>query len=190
MRTLFLLALVFCLSSCQAKPEPTPPIATPPPISEAPAEKGESIPRLAPLLSSQDQDGQPVEFEKLYKQGIVMVYFYPKADTPGCTAQACSLRDAYEELTDKGVTVIGVSLDNAESQRAFKEKHHLPFTLIPDTDKKVVEAFGVSHPADFANREAFLIREGSIEWHDNSASTQEQAADILKILKEWDDEKS
>lgn len=131
-----------------------------------------------------DQDGNKLDLAEEYKKGTVLVYFYPKADTPGCTAQACSLRDSYETLTDKGVTVIGVSLDGAEDQKAFKAKYNLPFKLVPDTDRKMVDAFGVTHIAGAANREAFLIQDGQIVWHDASASTSEQAADVLAQLGE------
>lgn len=134
---------------------------------------------MAPTLEAKDQDGQSVDFAKLYKEGPVVVYFYPKADTPGCTAQACSLRDAYTELTDKGITVVGVSTDNAEAQKAFKAKYELPFVLIPDVEHKVLDAFGVKTLAGLSNREAFLIIDGEIVWHDASASTTEQAKDVL-----------
>jgi peroxiredoxin Q/BCP len=130
-----------------------------------------------------DQDGNPVVLDDLYAQGTVLVYFYPKAGTPGCTAQACSLRDAYEQLVDKGVTVVGVSLDNAADQKRFKKENNLPFILIPDVDRKMVDAFGVSHTAGFASREAFLIEDGQIRWHDDSASTAKQAEDVLTQLE-------
>ena len=88
----------------------------------------------------------------------------------------------YQELTDKGVTVVGVSTDTPESQKAFKAKYHLPFILIPDTEKKVLDAFGVSTIAGLSTRQAFLIKDGKIVWHDASASTDKQAQDVLKQL--------
>ena len=115
-------------------------------------------------------------------QEYTLVYFYPKADTPGCTAQGCSLRDSYEGLQEKGVAVIGVSIDSVEDQKAFKEKYHLPFTLIADLDKTVVKAFGVPALMGFAKRQAFLIKGGKIVWADYSAATSEQAADVLKVI--------
>ncbi|MCA9794355.1 MAG: peroxiredoxin, partial [Candidatus Eremiobacteraeota bacterium] len=130
-----------------------------------------------------DQDGKPVEFAKLYKEGLVLVYFYPKADTPGCTAQACSLRDAYADLVDAGVTVIGVSTDKPEAQKAFKAKYKLPFRLIPDPGQEVLRAFQVPTLVGVANREAFLIKDGKVVWHDNHASTKKQAQDVLAELK-------
>jgi peroxiredoxin Q/BCP len=137
----------------------------------------------APAVKATTDTGETLDLATVYRQGTVLVYFYPKADTPGCTAQGCSLRDAYEELTDRNVIVIGVSTDSVEAQRAFKEKHRLPFTLLADTDKKVIEAFGVPTRMGFASRQAFLIRDGKVVWRDTSASTRQQAADVLAALQ-------
>jgi peroxiredoxin Q/BCP len=92
------------------------------------------------------------------------------------------LRDAFEDLSAKGVAVIGVSTDQPETQKAFKEKYNLPFTLIADHDKKVVAAFGVPTTLGFAKRQAYLIKGGKIVWADYSASTKQQAEDVLKVV--------
>src|ERR1700761_419429 len=97
----------------------------------------------APDITAPDENGQPVDFAKVYAKGFTLVYFYPKASTPGCTAQACSLRDDYEALTKEGVHVIGVSTDKVASQKKFAEKNHLPFTLLADPEGKVLDAFNV-----------------------------------------------
>ena len=136
----------------------------------------------APNAASVDQDGKPVQLSSLYGVGWTLVYFYPKADTPGCTAEACSLRDAFADLTKKGVTVVGVSADKPAQQKAFKEKYHIPFTLLADSDKKVIAAFGVPTTMGFASRQSFLIKGGKVAWRDLHASTKEQAADILKVV--------
>ncbi len=142
----------------------------------------------APDVTGVTETGDKLSFASAYaKQPYTLVYFFPKADTPGCTAQGCSLRDSYEALTKQGVAVIGVSLDNVENQKAFKEKYHFPFTLIADPDKAVVGAFGVTVKSvpvfgSFASREAFLIKDGKIVWADYSASTSKQAADVLKVI--------
>jgi len=137
-----------------------------------------------PDVTGIDQDGKTVVFKEVAAKGYVLVYFYPKADTPGCTAQACSLRDAYAELQQKGVRVLGVSADKPEAQRKFREKYHLPFELIADDSGKVIEAFGVPRIplVGFATRQAFLFRDGVLVWRDLKASTKEQAADVLKVL--------
>jgi thioredoxin-dependent peroxiredoxin len=146
----------------------------------APLEIGATIPDV----SGVDQAGQAVALKQAAATGFVLVYFYPKADTPGCTAQACSLRDAYQELQEKGVRVLGVSADGVEAQRKFQEKYHLPFELIADKDGKVIEAFGVPRlpVVGLASRQAYLFKEGVLVWRDLSASTQQQAADVLKVL--------
>ena len=104
------------------------------------------------------------------------VYFYPKAMSPGCTAQACSLRDSYTELQQKGVKIFGISLDTIESQKEFQEKDHLPFELLSDKDKRVTSAFGVPLIQDSrATRQAYLFKDGKLVWLDTKASTDKQA---------------
>ena len=138
---------------------------------------------VAPAISGTTETGETLDFATVYKKGFTLVYFFPKADTPGCTAQGCSLRDAYEDLTKHGVTVIGVSTDTVEAQKAFKEKYHFPFTLIADADKKVMHAFG-QDGIMFASRQAFLIdKSGKVVWRDLKASTKKQADDVLAALK-------
>lgn len=136
----------------------------------------------APVVTSVDQDGKPVALADLYAKGLVLVFFYPKADTSGCTKQACSLRDAYETLTARGVTVVGVSTDGVAAQKAFTEKHKLPYVLLADNDKKVINAFGVPATMGFASRQAYLIKDGVLVWRDLKASTEKQAADVLAAL--------
>jgi peroxiredoxin Q/BCP len=136
----------------------------------------------APNASSVDESGKPVTLSQFYGSGWTLVYFYPKADTPGCTAEACSLRDAFADLTKKGVTVVGVSADKPAAQKAFKEKYNLPFTLLADSDQQVIKAFGVPTTLGMASRQSFLIKDGKIVWLDLHASTKQQAADILKAV--------
>jgi thioredoxin-dependent peroxiredoxin len=142
----------------------------------------------APTVSGVTETGATLNLGDVYaKQPYTLVYFYPKADTKGCTAQGCSLRDAYEELTKKGVAVVGVSLDNASDQKAFKDKYNFQFTLIADPNKTVVNAFGVPTKTvpgmgELAMRQAYLIKDGKIIWLDYKAKTTDQAADVLKVL--------
>jgi len=137
----------------------------------------------APEVSALDQNGARVNLADAYREGAVLVFFYPRANTPGCTAQACSLRDAYEALTQKGVRVFGVSTDSVERQKAFQKEHNLPFTLLADTEGEVCKAFGVPRRATFAARQAFLVKDGRIVWRDLKASTADQAKDVLKALE-------
>jgi peroxiredoxin Q/BCP len=137
----------------------------------------------APAITGTTETGATLAFADVYKKGFTLVYFFPKADTPGCTAQGCSLRDAYEDLSKHGVTVIGVSTDTVDAQKTFKEKYHFPFTLIADNDKKIMHAFG-QDGIMFASRQAFLIdKTGKIVWRDLKASTKKQAEDVLAALK-------
>ena len=98
-------------------------------------------PYNAPDFEMQDESGQVHRLED-YKGHWVVLYFYPKDDTPGCTVEACSLRDARDDLTELGTKVVGVSKDDASSHDKFKSKHNLNFTLLSDPDTKVMEAYG------------------------------------------------
>lgn len=96
---------------------------------------------LAPDFKAQDHLGNEVTLSKL--RGVkVILYFYPKDDTPGCTKEACNLRDNYEELVSRGYVVLGVSADSLESHKKFAMKHHLPFPLLVDEEKKIIQAYG------------------------------------------------
>jgi peroxiredoxin Q/BCP len=137
-----------------------------------------------PAVTVNDQDGRAVDPAAEGHQGWTLVYFYPKADTPGCTKQACSLRDSYASLTGKGIRVYGVSTDDEKAQKAFQEKYKLPFTLLADKDKKVLAAFGVPATMGFAKRQAYLFRDGLLVWRDLEAATAEQASEVLAAMQE------
>ena len=136
----------------------------------------------APAVTAKTDAGKTINLGDVYKkQPYTLVYFYPKADTPGCTKQGCSLRDANAELAKKGVAIIGVSTDTVEEQKAFKEKFNFPFTLIADTDKSVVKAFGQAG-TNRAAREAYLInKEGKVVYRDEK-QTEKQAETVLAWL--------
>lgn len=134
----------------------------------------------APAVSTLDHEGKKVELGKALSDGTVLVFFYPKAMTPGCTKQACSLRDGWDELQKREVTIYGVSSDTAKTQAEFREKHSLPFTLIADTDKSVANAFGKGR----WSRQAYLFKDGVLVWRDLSASTGGQMDDVIKALDE------
>ncbi|NJM37354.1 MAG: peroxiredoxin [Akkermansiaceae bacterium] len=135
-----------------------------------------------PTVGQKNQDGQMVKLNEAGAKGYTLVYFYPKADTPGCTKQACSLRDSYASLTDKEVKIFGVSADKVESQKEFKNKYKLPFDLLADENGAVIKAFGVPTMAGFPKRQAFLFKDAKLVWSDNKASTDKQAEDVLKFL--------
>jgi peroxiredoxin Q/BCP len=139
----------------------------------------------APDVTAPDQNGAEFRFAQAYTKGPVLVFFYPKAGTPGCTAQACSLRDAFENLKAENLQIIGVSRDTAEAQKKFETEYKLPFPLIADKDGKVAEAFGV--PAmmgvlPVTKRQSFLIKDGKITWKAESAQTAKHATEVQAAL--------
>jgi peroxiredoxin Q/BCP len=119
----------------------------------------------APAVEGKDQDGKPWKLADQTGKKAVLLYFYPKDDTPGCTKQACGLRDRMGDLKKDGIEVIGVSFDSSESHKAFIAKHNLNFPLLADTDGKIADAFGVRREAgkNIARRASFLIdKDGKI----------------------------
>lgn len=138
----------------------------------------------APAPTVLNHLGEEVDLAELYQKGPVLVYFYPKADTPGCTKQACNLRDNFDDLLKAGLEVVGVSTDSVESQSAFKDKYQLPFTLLADKDKALGKAFGVGSYAGLAyKRQSFLIVNGKVAWRDLGVSPATQSSDALAALE-------
>lgn len=143
-----------------------------------PLEVGADAPRIGVTLD----DGSTANLGDYYDKGLTFIFFYPKADTPGCTAQACSLRDSHADLLARGVQVLGVSVDSKAAQAKFRSNHNLPYPLVVDSDKRVIGAFGVPTTMGFAKRSAFLVKDGKIAWRDTAASTKQQAADLMAAL--------
>jgi peroxiredoxin Q/BCP len=134
----------------------------------------------APAISGVTDAGTTLDLAEVYKKNTyTLVWFYPKALTGGCTKQGCSLRDASDELTQRGVAIVGVSTDSVEKQKEFKDVNHFAFPLIADTDKKVVKAFGQT--SMMASREAYLIKDGKIVYKDEK-QTEKQAENVLAYL--------
>lgn len=136
----------------------------------------------APRIVAPDQNGAQVDLAAVYAKGPTLVYFYPKADTPGCTAQACSLRDAFPDFAKEGVQVIGVSGDTVEGQKAFAAKYNLPFTLLADSEGAVTKAFGVPAVMGIAKRQSFIVVDGKIAVVIESAKTGDHAAEVRAAL--------
>ena len=143
----------------------------------------------APDFNGQDQDGNAVSLQQFAGKKVVL-YFYPKDDTPGCTAEACDFRDNYQGLAAKGIIVLGVSTDDEKSHKKFVTKHQLPFPLLADTDKKIVEAYGVWGEKSMygktymgTNRKTFIIdEEGVIKHIINKVDTKNATAQVLGLL--------
>jgi peroxiredoxin Q/BCP len=144
----------------------------------------------APDFTAKDQNGNAVSLHQ-YKGKKVVLYFYPKDDTPGCTAEACNFRDNYEGLTAQDIVVLGVSVDDEQSHQKFINKHSLPFTLLADTDKAIVEAYGVwAEKNNFGKkymgivRKTFLIDEQGIITHViDKVDTKNATEQVLGLLK-------
>jgi peroxiredoxin Q/BCP len=140
----------------------------------------------APLFSGKDQDGN-VHTLADYKGKKLVVFFYPKANTPGCTAEACDLRDNYARFEAQNYALLGVSADSAKAQASFKNKYEFPFPLLADEDKSVIQAFGVWGPKKFMGKEydgihrtTFVINEeGVIDEVITDVKTKAHAAQIL-----------
>lgn len=133
----------------------------------------------APPISLPNQEGKTVDLEA-FRGHWVLVYFYPKDDTPGCTRQACSLRDANSAFVEEGLIVLGVSTDSTESHQKFREKHDLPFDLLADPDKKAVKAYG-TEGTFFTQRKSFLIDpQGKIAWVFADVDVNAHAQNVLK----------
>jgi len=146
-----------------------------------------SIGDQAPDFKVKDQDGNEVSLAD-YKGKKVVLYFYPKDNTPGCTAEACNLRDNYSDLQNAGYEILGVSTDNEKSHKKFIEKQSLPFKLLADTEKEIHEKYGTWVEKNMYGRKymgtarkTFLIdEEGKIEDIIGKVKTKEHTAQILK----------
>ena len=144
----------------------------------------------APDFKAKDQNGNSISLSD-FKGKKTVLYFYPKDNTPGCTAEACNLRDNYKKLQDEGFAIIGVSADSEKSHQKFTSKYELPFPLIPDTDKKIINAYGVWGPKKFMgreyegiNRKTFVINEeGRIEKLFEKVKTKDHTNQILESYK-------
>ena len=135
--------------------------------------------QLAPDFTLFDQDGTPHTLS-LYKGKKVVIYFYPKDDNPGCTKQACSIRDSYDDFTNQDIEVFGISYDNSETHQQFIQKYKLPFNLLSDSDKSVSQLYGTKG-AFFPVRKTFLIDEyGKIVKIYDQVSVLDHGNDILR----------
>jgi thioredoxin-dependent peroxiredoxin len=141
----------------------------------------------APDFNAVDQDGKQIALKDLRGKKVVL-FFYPKDDTPGCTKEACNLRDNYSSLKKKGYVILGVSGDSEKSHQKFKEKYKLPFPLIADPDHKVIDSYDVWGRKKFMGREydglvrtTFVIDEkGKIEKVINNVKTADHTEQILE----------
>ena len=143
----------------------------------------------APAFKTTDQNGESVSLKELRGRKVVL-YFYPKDDTPGCTKEACSFRDAYSKFKKKAITVLGVSPDKEAAHKKFVTKYQLPFTLLADTDHSIAEAYGVWGEKKFmgrtylgVHRTTFLIDEkGKIRKIFEKVKPEDHASEVLEAF--------
>ncbi|MFD1255178.1 thioredoxin-dependent thiol peroxidase [Mucilaginibacter terrae] len=144
----------------------------------------------APEFIANDQNGNPVSLSN-FKGKTVVLYFYPKDDTPGCTAEACDFRDNYQFLSSQGYEVIGVSTDDEKSHKKFETKYSLPFTLIADAEQEIVNSYGVWVEKNMygkkymgTQRTTFIIdAEGTISHIIGKVDTKNPSQQVLNLLK-------
>jgi thioredoxin-dependent peroxiredoxin len=143
----------------------------------------------APDFEFTDLDGETKKLSELLRKRVIL-YFYPKDDTPGCTAQACNLRDNISGFESANIRVIGVSMDTEKKHNSFKEKYQLPFVLIPDTEKKIIESYGVWGQKKMMGREydgilrtTYIIGiDGKIEHRIDKVKTKAHSEQINELL--------
>lgn len=140
---------------------------------------------MAPVFTAQDQEGRTIRLQDFAGKSAVVLYFYPKDDTPGCTKEACSLRDGSADLKDAGAVVLGVSADDSASHKAFATKYSLPFSLLADPERKIIDAYGVRMPVlGIAKRVTFLIdRKGIVRKVLSDVQTSAHDRQVLQELK-------
>jgi len=145
-----------------------------------------AVGQKAPDLSLPNQKGDEVTLSKLWANGPVVVYFYPKDETPGCTAQACGFRDAYSTFKDAGAEVVGISSDDADSHQRFADHHRLPFVLLADTRGEARKAFGVKKTLGLLpGRTTFVVDRNGVVQHvfDSQLRPTAHVGEALDVVK-------
>ena len=145
----------------------------------------------APEFTLQDENGAQISLKAL-RGKVVVLYFYPRADTPGCTVEACEFRDTFKQMQKTGAVLLGISPDNPRAQKKFQDKFKLPFSLLADADKKVADAFGVLQEKNMYGkkvmgivRTTFIIGpDGKIQHIFCKVKPAGHAAEVLAYLKE------
>lgn len=139
----------------------------------------------APDLTLPSQSGTRVRLSEIWRQRVLVLYFYPKDDTPGCTRQACGFRDSYEVFRDAGAEVVGVSGDPVASHEAFAGRHTLPFTLLSDADGTARKQYGVKRTLGIPGRVTYVIDTGGVVRHAFSSMTNigRHVDDALSVVR-------
>jgi len=154
---------------------------------------GESlVGKPAPLFTSKNQDGVDFSLKSRAGQGYTVLFFYPKAGTPGCTAQACAFRDSIKVIRDQGAQVFGISADSVAAQKKFHDEHKMTFDLISDEDAKIINQYNVKMPVvSMAKRQTFIIDEKLVvRKHFEDVDPALDAKNVSKAIEELKGKKS
>lgn len=182
MRRLLFFLLPLAVLACSKEP-PAPAVAASSVPATAPAEGELAVGKPAPAFKAKAHDGTDIDLAALKGKKVVL-YFYPKDETPGCTKEACSFRDAWTDLAKTGVVLVGVSTDTLESHTKFAEHHKLPFHLISDENGSIAKAYGVPNNGGFLGRQTFVIgKDGNLEKIYRSVDVTKHASEILADVK-------
>ena len=139
----------------------------------------------APDFEAETYGGETIRLSDYYSNGVVALYFYPKDNTPGCTKEACSLRDGMEDLKGLGVQVLGVSTDGVKAHENFRNKYNLNFPLLSDKSKNIINLYGVKSAFGSAKRQTFLIDgDGVIQYIWKKVNTRQHADEVATKVKD------
>ena len=180
-------ALSLCLGltlGCSKEPPRSDPSTTSSASSTSSTSTGEvTVGKPPPDFTTKDQDGADLKLSAL-KGTPVVVYFYPKDETPGCTKEAKDFRDSWKDLEKKGVVVIGISTDSADSHKAFAKHHGLPFHLVSDESGTIAKSFGVPNRMGFLGRQTFVIgADGNVKKIYRDVDVSKHASEVLADLQ-------
>lgn len=191
MRNIFLALGFVVLASCSKDTPPAPPpttastSASASSAATAPAKKDFelAVGSPAPEFSAKAHDGTDITISAL-KGKPVVVYFYPKDETPGCTKEACAFRDAWKDLAAANVVLVGISSDTIDSHKKFAEHHKLPFHLVSDADGAIAKAYGVPTTLGYVARQTFVIgADGKVKKIYRSVDVAKHASEVLADVK-------
>ncbi len=141
--------------------------------------------QVAPMFTAIDQNNRTISLSDFKNKSNVILYFYPKDDTPGCTSQACSLRDSSSTIKAMDAVILGVSADNVKSHKEFAEKYQLPFSLLADPQKELIKKYGVSMPViGIAKRWTFIIgKDGIVKKVIQDVNTSKHDSQVMEVLR-------
>jgi thioredoxin-dependent peroxiredoxin len=178
------LSLCLLLGCSKEAPRTDPSTTSGTAVATTPAASGEvTVGKPPPDFSTKDHNGADLKLSAL-KGKPVVVYFYPKDETPGCTTEAKDFRDSWKDLETTGVTVIGISTDNTDSHKAFAKHHELPFHLVSDEGGAIAKSFGVPNRMGFLSRQTFVIgADGNVKKIYRNVDPSKHASEILADLK-------